>query len=668
MSAAFTPVLVKMGPEETQKRLKYVEAHLESLCTSLKSLHTDKYERWRKLYEGKPKEEKKSFPWPGASNLVIQVIAQHVDTLLAAIIGSIYEIAPLWPLTLVGDYDAAEKAEEARNAMEEFLTLKGLEQSELDVYRVENIAFGNAIKYGMNAIKIPYLVDVEADGIGVRDGGGMDVTEFTRYAGPRPESIPFDKFLITPSATKLETAPFKAHKITLKRFELEERMYRGIYDKEKVECILTSPDRGGADATETSKQADGGIASKNYDGVSEEWDIYECHYPYWYHVDGKYMKFRIIETFHRRSKTSLRAMFNPMPNNDEQFVICRLGYDDRGMYGYGWCEMLEHAQEEVSAEHNRSADNNTLANVNALRVDPDSLADSQFSIYPLCVLPFAKDKMEILQLGRQNNTGVDRENQMFNIIKARTGVDNGISGSGSGVTNPKRGVYSAMGTFAVMQAGNRRTNIRTTDMRAAHIEIGRKCLQQYAHFGVGDSLKGFGKDAAHLERGLKLYEAGKLTIPVKSATASVNRELEKQNDIMLVNIAKQHYQGIAGILQNLGMVPPEQKEYMIDVCFASDALMRRIFKNFGHDDVSRLLPMPAFLQQAKEQLNGGAKGNGANNGAGGPVNQNNGANRLSPFDLHQQGSNPSVPGNSGGESIHGVPQQTPGGVGGIIGE
>ncbi len=664
MPAIYEPTLVKMGPEETKKRLAYVKAHLDNLISSLKVLRTEKYDKWRKLYEGKPKEEKKSFPWPGASNLEIQVIAQHCDTLLAAILGSIYEVAPLWPLSLVGDYEAADKAEEARNALEEMLSLKGLEQQELDLYRVESIAFGNAIKFGMNAVKTSYQVDIEADVLGQGSGASMDVREYQRYAGPRPESIPFDKFLITPNATKLETAPFKAHVITLKRHELEERMHRGIYDKAKVESILISPDRGGPDQNETSKEMDAGISSKGYDPVTEEWDLYECHYPYWYFVHGKFMKFRIIETYHKRSETSLRAIFNPMPDNEEQFVLCRLGYDDRGMYGYGWCEMLEHAQAEISAEHNRSADNNTLANVNAIRVDPDSLADSQFSIYPLSVFPFKKDSMDIIQLGRQNNTGVDRENQMFNIVKARTGVDNGISGSGSGITNPKRGVYSAMGTFAVMQAGNRRTNIRTTDMRAAHIEIGRKCLRQYSYFGVGDSLRGFGKDAEHIERGLKLYADGKLTLPVRAATASVNRELEKQNDIMLVNIAKQHYEGIAGILQNLAMAPPEMKEYLVNVVTASDALMRRIFKNFGHDDVSRLLPMPAIIKQLKEQANG--QGNGNSNGAaaeaGATAHGQPGENSISSFDIRQQGSNPSVPPVASGQGANGVLPESRGGV------
>jgi hypothetical protein len=63
---------------------------------------------------------------------------------------------------------------------------------------------------------------------------------------------------------------------------------------------------------------------------------------------------------------------------------------------------------------------------------------------------------------------------------------------------------------------------------------------------------------------------------------------------MLTQIMARHYQTISQLLggmQNV-MTPPQVKEYMVQVIIASNILMKKILRNFGHDEVERLVPDP----------------------------------------------------------------------------
>jgi len=55
-----------------------------------------------------------------------------------------------------------------------------------------------------------------------------------------------------------------------------------------------------------------------------------------------------------------------------------------------------------------------------------------------------------------------------------------------------------------------------------------------------------------------------------------------------------HYQSIAQLLGSMQSVTtaPAVKEYFTEVIIASNLLMKKILRNFGHDEVDRLIPDP----------------------------------------------------------------------------
>jgi hypothetical protein len=179
-----------------------------------------------------------------------------------------------------------------------------------------------------------------------------------------------------------------------------------------------------------------------------------------------------------------------------------------------------------------------------------------------------------------------------------------------------------MGTFSVMQSGNRRVNINITDFRYMHLKLGRKAAMQYAEFGVGERLDYFGSQAQYIEKALKNIKLKKIDLPIRAANASINKELEKQNDMLLTQVLQRHHSAIAQILQGLfnPQLPEPMKNYLVGVIAAQGALMSRLLRNFGHDDISRLQPELKLSEMLKGANNGNKQ-----QGLSGPQQGNEGA-------------------------------------------
>ena len=581
------PIPVDLGEQENKILETYVKDNIRAIKDSCAILHEEKIKKWRRLSKGQPAEEKKNFPWPNASNLVIQIIGTCKDILKAAIMASIWDVLPIYKAQLVGEWEPKEQGEEQRAALEDAMSYFAMEQNELDLYRVESLWFGEAIDFGTSFVKAPFEHLMEVEMVSLDGSGQSSPKEFVKKHGPTPIKLPFEDMGFDTKASTLEDSKFNYHIVKLSKYDLEERAYNGIYSREAVNKILGQYDTPTTSGPQAERQTDQGINEVASPHSAEYW-IYECWFPYFHNGQT----FRIIYSYHYKSNTKMRAIYNFYPKNEQPFRMARLGYDDDGLLGYGYAEMLEHYQEEIATKHNQRNDAGTLRNTSIARVSRASKLDSIFSLYPGAVVPGEQNEIEIMNLGTATESTVPEENLSIQLAERRSGIDMGIQGSGGGTQNPRKGVYSAMGTFSVMQQSNRRSNLRTADMRYSHISLGRLVLELYAYFGLGDKGRIFGKNEKHLASALENVRKGRLNFPVRAATASVNRELEKQNDMLLVNILRQHHMGIAQLMQGIlsGQMPPPMAKYMVKVIRSSDALMHNVLRRFDHDDTSRLLP------------------------------------------------------------------------------
>lgn len=582
------PTSKEFSKETQEDVLLYVHRNIDSLLNQWRELRTTKITSWRKVYRGVPREKYKSFPWKNASNLVPKVVASYSDQLTARLVMGLYGTDPLFPAGIVGTFTQEEQGEEQRTAVETFLSQCGKSPSELNLFYAENAWMSNAVKYGFSVLKNPWETTVEQ----VAEASLEESIVFrdhVKYDGPRPSPILFEKFLCPLNVSEFDRANFLAHIVTLSELELRDRMAQKVYKKEDVEKILTSPDRLGPDQAqkEALQEISGGSVSSE---VGKEWDLYECYFPFIH--NGK--RFSIIATYHHLSRTMLRCVFNFFPENGLPFKMMRLGTDGETVLGMGFCSMLGMYQEEVAQIHNQRRDSGTLANTTIIRASRSSQLDTNFSIYPMAVLPGEDGEYSFEQVGRPMTETIKEEQMTLQLATDAAGVGPSSSGSGSGTVN-KKGAYSAMGTFATSQEGNTRGNLHQTSSRFAHLSLGNDLLRNYAHFGVSEEkLKRMGKMGEHLKLALENVRKGRIWIPIYAATGSINKEIEKQNLMLLNQNFRAHWQQVAGMLAAMDnpMTPPDVKDYTMKTINAANILMTRIARDFGIEDPSRILPEP----------------------------------------------------------------------------
>jgi hypothetical protein len=641
------PKQVEFSADEIDYLHIYMKNKIEYISAKSQILREELLPKWVRNYKGIPAEEEKTFPWPGASNLVVQLIGTHCDELLSRVM-AIYMTDPLVVAKLLGDFDSGT-GDDQREMLEIFYGDMALEPSELDLYRVEETWWSSAIKYGTGIVKFPWETVTEKQGIYI--GGGTEEGTKTSYSfkdlekrdGPHPENVPLNLWGVDPKFANQENADFVFHILRKDKYKLDEMYYHPeIFNPEALDKIKTQSDRDNPDQFSMELQGTKRYGFTFSNECANEWDIHECWFQY--PKDGE--TYSLIGYFHLKTNTLLGVIYNVYPENDRAFEDAKLAYDDETYYGYGFCEMLESYQREVSDIRNWKLDNKRFSTTGVGRVNKNSKLSSIIQLFPGVFIPADQGEIEPLAFGTQA-IAMDSSDEEFTLRLAasRAGVEAATGGSGGGIVNSKRGVYSSQGTAMVMQQQNNRNSLRMSDMRAAHVKLARKILRQYSYFGVGKKIRSYGNRAEVLTQALANYKDKKLGLVIKPATGSLNKELEKQNDILLSSTLERLYAGDAQLVQTLSnpVTPPEMKEYFVEVLKAKNSLMKHILRNFGHDDTDRLIPVP---QQLKEQRNATlTKSNG--NAAG--------ANQAS----QGQSQGPSLVPVGGGQDFGGVPTATP---------
>jgi hypothetical protein len=530
---------------------------------------------------------------------------------------AIFKTQPIVTALILGEFGA--ESDDLKEAYADYMQYVGIDPSELDLYRVYNEGMGECIDYGTVTYKSPWEKKTRHFLIPGGDGSGSskDFLERTVYEGPRPEKLPFESFYLPPQAKTIEDADIKCHKRLMLSYELEERGFSGLYNKDAVKKVIETPDR--THPTEVAVEQEETLGARTDPSFGhKEYDIWEC-YVQWRYQDEAFAP-RMIATYHPLSDQMLRVAWDNF--EPEWFVGARLLHRKDMYYGMGFAEALWPFQEGASETYNGYRDNQTVANTRVWRVSPDSKLHQGYRIYPSAMIPAEKDEIEPMAHGELSSLNLDEIRIILDLAERRSGVSPPQQGFGAGTQSGKRGIYSAMGTLSVLQEGNSRKDLSVSDMRDAHVRLMRLVSRQYGVFGRDSKfhesrLALFGKKAPLIKEALDKIVNRQIGLPCYSSSASVNREVEKQSDIMLVQLMDRHYQMIAQLLTAVSnpMAPPAAKQYFVEVMIAAGLLHKKILKNFGHEEVGRLVPDPikalqAQIKQQQQQLPSGGQPNG----------------------------------------------------------
>jgi hypothetical protein len=584
---------------------KWLHANIESLLKQWERVHKSNVAEWRRIIDGEPRDKNKSSPFPNCSNLVVPIVAEVIDEVVAWTLQLIWLTQPLvnfrYPETK--DEKLAAKYSENEKALATFIDNAAFDPLQLNLYPYHNRWLTDASGFGKAHICVAPEERIESVYMGYdTNKKGATFEERTIREGPKLINCRFEDILTNPNVDVFEENNPIVRRCVLNEDKLRERVFKGHFKEAEVKKILDKPDRYGPDETRRRENQKEGITDSQ-DRIMAEWDIYEAYFSWWHNKK----KFRLIAWYHMGTKTCLNCVYNFVPDNQVPIIETRLS-----VKGIGYAKMLKYYQEEASTGKNQLTDAITFGILGVNTVDPQNKnLDRNFTLNPGKFLPVKKDSFQHYDMAEPAMAGLSLQNiaQTIQQAKSRAGVDPPIGGTQVGTTD-KKGKYGSMGTMAILQTSNSRSAHRTSGFRHSSVKLYSMVTDFYGAMELGDT------DA--VKEALSDYVKRKIRIPVRAADASMNKEVTKQSEIILNQAYSAYVKETSQLLQayeNPGAGGPEYKKWLRAIIISKTLLFRQIIKDFQlTDQPAEYVPEITFPkeQQQEQPQNAQTQGPGGN--------------------------------------------------------
>jgi hypothetical protein len=558
-------------------------------------------------YEGQPRTATKSFPWPGASNLVIPLKAIFVDSIQSNLHAAIFNQQKLWTAR-VEDPNFIEHARASEDFMDHQARTRLQLRRQAKDWEFESVLFGTGFAKGM------WLDDREY--VPFPTSSGIQLTEVLHHYGPWLDPIPIEDIVVPIDARSINgpshlRCQFIDHVSHLRWDQLKSREAYGYHIPREIE------NAGWSDWASDLKELRADLRGQEY-LRREGFDIHEvwCNFPIHELRAFPNRKVRtptgelitrqfaeLVITYHMKSRTILRVLENW--NHDSRRPFFSLPYVRRmnSLYGIGIGRMIHHISEGVSTIHNQRIDNSVLANTRLWKARKGSLPRGT-TVFPGKVLWLDSPKEDLMgeQLGEVYPSSFENENVLRAYGERRTGVSDYRLGR-----EDPTGKYSATATstLALLRQSTEKLDFIVDEWRDTFSELGSWIFSQFKQYDYHQTdLLGreFGERSAEVAEALEAQGAQPDTAVYKfdltATTAAVSRESDLQKSQLLFDITERFY---AQALQLVGMVTAGvdqagvpitdgQKEVVMEALAAGLALYRRILHAFDIKDIESYLP------------------------------------------------------------------------------
>ena len=305
-----------------------------------------KWQKWRRIAEGRPEQEKKTFPWDNASNLTVPITMNSTHGLFANLKSTFGNREEPWKVT-----DIKGNSEQARVAS---LVLNTMAKSRdhLNLDQVSNTIFYDLARMGTQFVKVPWVTDAVAFKRKDISGATQNVLRVRRNS-PTVVPIRLENLLTRPYWYDIQRAPWVADAVFLWEHEMLQRKQQGIYLPDMVDKVIAS----GFDDVDENMSDSLQRAGIEVSGETGFYMICET-YVFW-DADGDGIPEDLIVWFHPKSGVILRVEYNDLSVRPlVRIPFINIPYQLYGM-GTGW--LSESMQDEIDALHNLRIDSSTLA-------------------------------------------------------------------------------------------------------------------------------------------------------------------------------------------------------------------------------------------------------------------------------------------------------------------
>lgn len=543
--------------------------------------------RWEALYRARPASDKKDFPFVGASNLVIPLIATDVDTLYARMMGLLFEPSNLWSV-------AAQRPElvDFAAATQEFF--KWAQDNELKPYAPVGNYLLEKHKYGTGILKQRYVREMKKAYEWREQGQGTFEQQSIVMMKDHPSlsHVRLWDFYIPAGFPDLQQAPWAAERVRMTWMQFMNRVKAGLYtNADKVGAWFFNPP-----VNRVQQQMDS--LSMYKASVNQQMEFYE----FWvdFDIDGDGWDEALVCTIHLESQTYVRLDFNPFFNQEKPYSAGQFMRDPNSFYGIGLCEMGDAFQEGMTAYTNQHMDNGTvmLSQMWAVRKDNMDIKRDE-PVYPGKIWRLndpAKDIVAIplgAGIGTAMSAAVELEGMLRQESQRRTGVNDWVAAQ----FQPSMGYGTAYTTQQMIAQSTKRFGETLRETRRVLSECGTRILELYQQFNPGGKAfvalgqrEGQMVDAI-LHFPIDLIRKG-LTVGVTAIDAEMGKDQQIRNITLMQQQLMQFYQNYMQMLSYLGnpQIPPQLQQVALVAAEGSAVMMRRLLALEGTLDYDRLIP------------------------------------------------------------------------------
>lgn len=558
----------------------------------------ERWLRWQRLYKAVPETPLKEFPFLGAANLVLPVIATDVDMVFSRLMGVLFQPDNLWSCRPLRE-DMIEFAPR----LQEFL--RWAQNNELEVYRALVGFLLETCKLGTGVLKERYRREQQLV-YEFREGPGGTLAQHRRVMlkdSPVIQHVQLVNFLVPSGTQDHQDAAFNAERLLLTWQQVQERVRAGIYTQEAGARLMQwhAREKGSFYQQELHRMQGFGP------GLGDRFEFWETWTKF--DIGGRGEPQALVCTIHLPTMTYMRVDYNPFFHQEKPYSVGRYMPQEGQFYGIGLGEMDEPFQEEGSAMHNQRIDNNTIANATMMKFKKGIGIREDEPIFPGRWFPVDEmDDIAPLQMGagRFNSTVADEQLTMSYATR-RTGVNDYVMGS----SEPNIG-YAALGTNILQhREAAKRFDQTLREIRQAVGGSGQRITELYQQFNQGGKIFSvLGQREGEvltqfLRFPLELIRHS-VSVDVTATSASLNKEVDIRTNTVLLQMVTQFYtqlfQGISIVVNP--QVPEPLRVLAYRMVVGAVTLMRRTLDSYEVQDAQSIIPRIEEILGGSEGLGG----------------------------------------------------------------
>jgi hypothetical protein len=589
-----------MDAETEDALFAYVDAELGSVILDQeRSSFLRRIARYRARRLGIPENENKTFPWDGASNVVVPIAVMQTNGMFSLLKDSFKARDPFYEVRGT-DKRFRGEAEGVSAALDLVFDSPNF----ANMRKKDNQALYDLGSLGTQFVKVRWNNDTRSWKELDIDGQIIERAQ-SRRSHPDVELIVLEDLYTRSYWDNVQTCPWVAHRIPYMRAELMALGARGVY--RGVDDVLA---RGGDELDANRLEL---LTKLGFDPETEDENlfyVFEVHLSY--DVDNDGVMEELVVWYDPVSRTRLRVDLNNL--GSRMIKVIKLLEVPGSLYGLGVGGLVDNIQEEINDLHNMRNDSTMLSMLQMTFVKNGVQYGLQEGLRPGAVkkLGDPKNDVFITKYPDVSMSTIAAEQVLQRYAHQASAVTEDQLGFANS-TIGTRETYS--GSLLRAQNSSRVYAAMEESVKEGYTEIGIALFQQMlAHKDELESItnrlpedkrQGF---LSAMETPLEEVES-KFSFTIKTRELERTEEAKRQAYLTLSQLYTMYAERILQLMQMVyaggeqgQQIPPQVKEAGAEIIVGATRLLEKIMHSFGEEDTDDYLPYVRNLELMLEAM------------------------------------------------------------------